>query len=188
MKKLIKLSELHYVVVDDSEIKSKDKFYDFTLKFINEAWLDFGKHATCKKITHSTQPNKGMENVTFISLSEVEEAINGYSVEKMAEKILTSHKDYKSEGFSDYQNGRLNGIIEGFKAHQELVKDKLFTIDDLVSFEEWLRKKFGSVKPFQEAQIRLKLSPKEVVEYYYNSKYQTEWDITIDDQGKIKLL
>lgn len=34
---------------------------------------------------------------------------------KEAEKILKSHRDYEAEGFSEYQNGRFNGIIEGLQ-------------------------------------------------------------------------
>ena len=35
------------------------------------------------------------------------------TIYEAAEKLITSHPDFKTEGFSDYQNGRLNGIIEG---------------------------------------------------------------------------
>jgi lysine/ornithine N-monooxygenase len=103
--KLIKLSDNHYIVADDSEIKEDDfrcqksTFLDGTSKTIkdyhNAVWeikqttkkelpyvhrAQYGKNSMsgicgCYKILYSTQPDKGMENVTFISLSEVEEAI-----------------------------------------------------------------------------------------------------------------
>jgi hypothetical protein len=52
-------------------------------------------------------------------------------VERLTEEIVTSHPDFKTEGFSDYQNGKLNGIIEGFNKAVELQKDKLYTIEDV---------------------------------------------------------
>ena len=108
MKKLIKLSDSHYVVVDDSEIKEGDWYYDENDK---ESLLPIYKRSQdpkfykgCKKITHSTEPLEvltalpnygngevtqfGFNKIKPISLSEVEEAINGYSVEKMANEIL----------------------------------------------------------------------------------------------------
>jgi hypothetical protein len=99
MNKLIKLSDTHYIVVDDSEIKESDLCYDKegnrgynNIKYVvkclrtdvNSYW---NKH--CKKITHSTQPLEedvefigktpkiklGFVNIKPLSLSEVEEAI-----------------------------------------------------------------------------------------------------------------
>lgn len=73
--KLIKLSDTHYIVVDDSEIK--DCYYynslDKAIRFGNNL-----NHPYHHKIIHSTQPLEGVE---LLSLPEVEEAINGYSVE-----------------------------------------------------------------------------------------------------------
>ncbi len=98
--KLIKLSDTYYIIVDDSEINEGDYFLygssiycadkgenkDFVYK--NGIALSI---LSCKKITHSTEPLAYDEDggyypisVTAISLSEVEEAINGYSVEMMA--------------------------------------------------------------------------------------------------------
>lgn len=82
MQKLIKLSDTHYIIVDDSEIK-EDWIVDtndanFIFKITSGYIKDNGHYDWKKykfKITHSTQPDKGMENVTFISLSEVEELV-----------------------------------------------------------------------------------------------------------------
>ena len=43
-------------------------------------------------------------------------------VEKIAEEMLTSHPDFKAEGFSDYQNGRHNGLIDGYNKAKENYK------------------------------------------------------------------
>lgn len=54
-----------------------------------------------------------------------------YPVYDMAEDMTRKHPDFNSEGWSEYQNGRLNGIIDGFNKAIELNKDKLFTIQDV---------------------------------------------------------
>ena len=67
--KLIKLSNTHYIVIDDSKIK--DCYYynslDKTIRFGNNL-----NHPYHHKIIHSTQP---LEDVELLSLPEVEEAI-----------------------------------------------------------------------------------------------------------------
>lgn len=80
MNKLIKLTKDHYVIVDDSEIKEGDWYYWEITKTIQIAKLDslnrLPKNSDgSKKITHSTQPDKGMENVTFISPTEVKQYV-----------------------------------------------------------------------------------------------------------------
>lgn len=169
--KLIKLSNTHYIVIDDSEIK--DCYYynslDKAIRFGNNL-----NHPYHHKIIYSTE-NFGagwQQKVMQLSLSEVEEAINRYSVEKMA---LQDFKD-NDDGFISFQD-RSNGFVAGFEAHQELVKDKLFTVDDMrKAFREGLsyttHKHYHS---FSEDVFIESLLPK------------TEWDIEIID-NKIKLL
>lgn len=73
--KLIKLNEDHYIIVDDSEIKEGDYLYSFSNKKIVVANKLTDLYIHSKKITHSTQPDKGMENVTFISPTEVKQYV-----------------------------------------------------------------------------------------------------------------
>jgi len=106
--KLIKISNQHYVIVDDSEIKEGD--YDFcknyrTITHVDKERLEMHMMPVAKglysKVTHSTQPlvhpncciakegitnmNKGCSernrclSVPIIPLSEVEELVDGYS-------------------------------------------------------------------------------------------------------------
>lgn len=89
MNKLVKLSDTHYIVVDDSEIKEgyvfngaeiflREEMSEYSDEYVNRYW---------EKITHSTQPlepslrsdDNTLKDFVFIkplSLSEVEEAIN----------------------------------------------------------------------------------------------------------------
>lgn len=194
-QKLIKLSDTHYIIVDDSEIKSKDKFYDFTLKIINEAWLDFGKHITCKKITHSTQPlepymemadysiSKTFGKIKQLSLSEVEEAINGYSVEKIAENLI----QFKQDG--SYQTMRIDmnyekrkGFIEGFKTHQELVKDKLFTGEDLANYLNYVEDNYHfHSDTWYDIETDEPVKRATIFFNYKKTLQKTEWDIEFDE-------
>lgn len=204
---LIKLSETHYIVVDGSRIHPSeksvkvyvDKLIGTTLVVCdnNVCEVDLGWTTTqlktgCRRITHSTQPLEGnhTENVCWdcrgkitdkgvcfcnnevknISLSEVEEAIYGYSVEKMAE-------NYSKEGC--WPGVRKKSYIEGFNAHKELVKDKLFTVEDMkkaISLAwNYGQKSENNLTDSMDVIIQSLLPP-------------TEWKVTFDEQGKLKLI
>lgn len=190
MNKLIKLSELHYIIVDDSEIRFGDLFYSENERGIVKALISLlqGVDTGNFKITHSTQPlepsirsdRHDVKDFVFIkplSLYEIEEVINGYSVEKMAEK---------SVNIAMTLNPALSKTLfmtiykEGFKAHQELVKDKLFTIESMKKAINLAYVSGGSGDTYQECEKfieeQLELQPK------------TEWNIEFDKQGKIKLI
>ena len=94
MEKLIKISDTHYIVVDDSEIKDISYCFNLAHKVIVKPtdleWANSNSD-NLKKITHSTQTaNLDVYGQTPIGLSllEVEEAINGYSVEKFLDNKL----------------------------------------------------------------------------------------------------
>lgn len=183
MKRLIKINESCYIICDDSEIKEGEWFYNQSTNYIGQTLRKEGNFWVCnnmegfhllseaKKITHSTQPIEttlGMKafivgGIKELSLSEVEEAINGYSVEKIK-------KEYNQGNNQDvFTKGIEQGIEIGFKAHQELVKDKLFTIEDIKTFYKCVK-----THTFDEAMSLI--FPK------------TEWGIEIDEQGKLKLI
>ena len=111
MQKLIKLSDDHYIIVDDSEIKEGDYWVyicpingldygdnkdPIVKNNLSPTWFEkLHDRKNYYKITHSTEPLESIysaeahevEDGTFrkvkpLSLSEVEETINGYSVEK----------------------------------------------------------------------------------------------------------
>ena len=207
MQKLIKLSDEHYIVVDDSEIKEGDKFYCITNKVIFTAHtieyleeynkLEDSNHnfyvnsKYAQKITHSTQPLEDMNHGNYTSkvfldikpltLSEVEEAIYGYSVDKMADKLISCSDNIDSQLIKEVWKG-------GFKAHKELVKDKLFTVDDMKSI--FIHGKqlgltiAGNIRNGSEQPNK---------EEWFNESIQsllpkTEWDIEITSEGKIVLL
>lgn len=164
--KLIKISENYYIVVDDSEIK--DCYYynllDKVIRFGNNL-----NHPYHYKITHSTEPLEGVES---ISLSEVKEAISGYSVEKMANELILTRFN-ETDGY--HKLVFVEAYVKGFKAHQELVKDKLFTIEDMQkAYTHGVAVGNVDVKPDFNSFIQ-SLLPK------------TEWEIEFVD-SKIRLL
>lgn len=114
------------------------------------------------------------DSVPLIALEEIEEAINGYSLIDNAQEV--ANLLYDSERHKDSSIKGLFSVAyqEGFKAHQELNKDKLFTITDMIRAmryaSEITNNKLNNIKNYIEA-----LLPK------------TEWDVEIID-GKIKIL
>ncbi len=46
--------------------------------------------------------------------------------ENIAEQLVRNHKDFKSEGFSEYMNGYMNGIVLGLETSQENSPNDLF--------------------------------------------------------------
>jgi hypothetical protein len=136
MSKLLKLSDTPYIVVNDSEIKKGDWCVYKTGEIIQ--YLVKLNTDNLRKITHSTEPIERYDHpaggyegifdkIKQLPLSEVEEVINGYSVEKMAEKEFPLLDESLRTGATHEENLQLLGhrrtYIKGFKAHQELVKD-----------------------------------------------------------------
>ena len=192
MQKIIKLTDTHYIVVDDSEIKEGNWVCNIQRPYAKQCQdidVDYynRRNDVFKKITHSTQPlepsiksdrHDNPEEFVLIkplSLSEVEEAINGYSTYELFKKIDGSCEKGQYEHWL---------FEQGFNAYKELVKDKLFTVEDMLNFSWWLNKNLGQYSSDENAHFELK---------YFNqwkklNPPKTEWDVTFDEQGKIKLI
>ena len=209
--KLIEIKkEEHYIVVDDSEIKIGSIVLEklttggcdfFTIHSQND--IDVNNQMN---VAYSTQPLEGgtvihgiehkqFIKIKYLDLSEVEEAIYGYDVKKMAEKDVP----FKQDG--SYQTTRIDmnyekrkGYIQGFKTALELVKDKFAlsidqihkiiamskmakTDDGLIDMDSWISNGYeGATPAYSEEEIIKSLLPK------------TEWDVEITPEGKIVLL
>ena len=188
MSKLLKLSDTPYIVVDDSEIKEGDWCVYKTGEIIQ--YLVKLNTDNLRKITHSTEPIERYDHpaggyegifdkIKQLPLSEVEEVINGYSVEKMAEKFVIEKLKISSQA-----PGVMIGYIEGFKAHQELVKDKLFSLATvegcMMSIANWIVK--NNITSGTEILTKMV----EISESLLLPK--TEWEVEFDEQGKLKLI
>lgn len=193
---LKEVSEVHYIIVDDSEIKVGDIVVE---KLLTGGYELFEIHTPNdidevrqKKVTHSTQPLgkplfftnafeselslsvNGLNDTVIenwgckkLSLSEVEEAINGYSVEKII-------RQYTGEEM-DRDDKKLYAILHSvLKQYKELVKDKLFTIEDIDKAIEYGHE---SKMPFNENWYD---------EFIQSLLPKTEWEVEFVD-GKLKL-
>lgn len=179
-QKLIKLSETHYIIVDDSEIKKGDLCYDkeadpshINIKHIVKCLRtasDSYWNKYCKKITHSTQR---LEGTGFLSLSEVEQLVNGYSVEKMAENYVVN----------DFDEYAYYGFIDGFYAHQELVKNKN---KELYTFIKDCATNWDCDSDSHRCNTICRTCEAEKIIESLLPKI--EWEITFDEQSKIKLI
>lgn len=225
MSKLIELSENHYIVVNDSEIKETGVYaYHTILKkvdLIQSLGIDNEYCKRYKKITHLTHCLKcssydfnsvgDFNNISYVcnncgnewkdikplSLSEVEEAINGYSVDDGLKYVLSlPNSEYLSYGVQKMLEDAYN---KGFNAHKELVKDKLFTVEEIKSIIEWLNKNYSKTedelaRPYED-------KGEDLPDTFFKDAYEealnraikpflpkTEWDVTFDEQGKIKFI
>ena len=203
--KLIKLSDTHYIVVDDSEIKEGSKFAHYWYKdefsntiedktkiIISTATKDTNskrnRNSYIGKITHSTQPlyTNDFWAIKELKLSEVKEAINGYSVEKMADEY--SYFERKSK----WGNIVRNAYVQGFNTHKELVKDKLFTVEDMrraflsgisITGEGYNAEYSDGNNPDIETEFGESAN-----KFIQLLLPKTEWDVEFNEQGKLKLV
>lgn len=208
MKKLLKkLTDTHYIIMDDSEIKEKDYCYSLSnglivqlnkisADTINSKPID---DVVFLKITHSTEPLNFLNepetailkpdwtNVKFIYLLAVEELILGYSIEKMADNAYVKHSVKDNRLSLNEQIQRIGGFNigyqEGFNAHKQLTKDKLFTINDI-------RNAFNAGQKYGEdnaCNAEVDVNNNET-QYIQSLLPQSEWDVEFDEQGKLKLI
>lgn len=162
--KLIKLSEDHFIVVDDSDklMKGGPCLVDGGKGRVGIDSYQTNVSYTVKplKITYSTKP---LEGVSTLDLSQVKELIGEVDVEKKAkDDCYNRHETYNSEYIHAY--------IKGYSQRVEETKDKRFT-------EEDLRVIIAKARTFPQrtgTELIQSLQPK------------TEWEVEFVD-GKLKL-
>jgi hypothetical protein len=163
---LKKLSENHYIIYDDSVDIEENCFCFKNGKIIEVSFLaqDNGS-----RITHSF--GKELDGVDNRPLSEVEELLFGYDLEKLADEYIAIKPKYR-----EYEDNKcIAAYKRGFKAAMELKKDKLFTIEEM--YNSFIR---GSNEKYSEK----RLSKEEFIQ----SLQPTEWEIKINEQNKLELV
>jgi hypothetical protein len=180
--KLIKLSTDHYIIVDDSEIKEGDWVYQQNFEKTNNQIIsiktefqsnvanDKNGSFTKRKITHSTQPGSlgmgWMQSVQPLFLSEVKELTGEVDVEKKAQ----------IQWGNVHRTGVL-GYIEGYNQCLEDNKDRKYTEEDMrKAYYQGHKSGLGSESSLTFEKTIESLLPK------------TEWEVTFDEQGKLKLI
>jgi hypothetical protein len=188
MKKLIKLSDTHYVVVENSTIKVGDWYLDKNgeprlcgEEYHEIALLEIGSESiNTYKVIRSTQLLEGVE---FIHISEVQEVLDGYNIGKLAEL-------HTLKMFEDYKSSDKNSFIEGFNACKELMKEKRFTRRDMVEAF------FGGTNVGSTYEAMMKDGDYEDAEIFAEEEDRqfqdtliepTKWEVIIEE-GKLKLV
>ena len=165
-----KLSEEHYIVVDDLDIKIGDivaeklltgKYELFTIQTLND--ID---RQTQKKIIYSTQPESlgvgWMQSVQPLLLSEVEELLGIVDVEKKSYAFKKEIGGTRQERLA---------YIDGYSEALEDNKEKKYTEKDM----QWA---------LHEARYHQQHTIEEIIEALHQPK--TEWEMEIVE-GKLKL-
>lgn len=180
--KLIKLTDKHYVIVDETYIKDvrpyKGKYHLEKGYIINKFPTYLTDLSECKIITHSTEPlNKEFNDwldVRVITLQEVNELLGIVDVRKKTYEWFDKAK-YSSAFIADpssYEAGYLQALEDN--------KDKKYT-------EEQLRKLINSVLEFISHH-----EPEEFNDWFQNKllklEPKTEWEVEFDKQNKLKLI
>ena len=168
-----KLSEEHYIVVDDSEIKEGDWIgFPNLKKFVPVQYLGGDLTGGEKKITHSTQPLEWFGG-EIIFLSEVKELLGVVDVEKKANEYFTETNPYHPE----YNEGLHIGYKVGYNQALEDNKDRKYTREDLLDAYTW---------GFLEGTERGDDVTDSVNKFSQALQPKTEWEVEIVD-GKLKL-
>lgn len=209
--KLVRV-ENHYVIVDSDFSKAKAYLTKDNIIHINTGY-NYGDRA----ITHSTKkilsiigrfeqslldnagepyPKNPPKNwyVQIIPIDEIEQLINGYSVEQLGLDYASKFGSINPESYSDEQIARLHGFIDGFNAHKELVKDKIIISkeqleDILYTLLNCERYEDGAFSYVGTDQYRVKITSSALVRKFVNPLLpQTEWSVEFDENNKLKLI
>ena len=184
---LIKITEEHYIVVDDSEIKENDYFIYNNI--IEKCEIPVPYTPNCKKITQSTKPLEFDENgtytyekVKYVPVSYIKELINQVDIKAKGDKYSTTHEDV-SDRLGKYLVAAC--FQDGYHTALEDNKHKKYTEEDIVKAIEMARE---DIKLTRISEWRTEK------EFEYNNfqiikaiQPKTSWDIEIiNDKLKLK--
>lgn len=185
----------HYIIVDDSEMLPDVFIYDFLQKEIKRHSGNYDHieyiNKNCKKITHSTKPlepsirsDKHDNPPEFVlikplNLSYCREIDLGYSVELNIKNRISEFSKIAIETKEHFWTGKCAGLGEAlqiFRIHKELIKDKLFTVEDMEkAYTHGVAVGNVEVKPDFDEYIQTLLPP-------------TQWKVNFNKQGKLELI
>ena len=178
--KLIKLSDDHYIVVDDSEIKEGDWYYDTndkeSLMPIYQRSQDPKFYSGCKKITHST--NIDWHEVYYIPLSEAKSLIGELVAEKRADDYGFQVPYDGSNSF--YDKEKIKHYLAGYNQALEDNKEKKYTEDDLRKAIDIAQKESWD----EGGYLGKEHEPDEIIQ---TLQPKTEWDVEFVD-GRLTLV
>ena len=200
--KLVKLTDDHYVVVDETIQPVNGYYYDaFINKIKSTNGAEYGEASHCWQITHSTQPfEHGTEpfadgvqyvkiynKVNPLSLQEVKELIG--EVDVMTKAV----RDVEGTSWDeDAKPSFLSGYLRGYRQALEDNKEKKYTEEDLRKAIQlaWEADSIDGTVDLNivlhygdNNDLRTKWSEDEIIK---SLQPKTEWEVEIID-GKLKL-
>ena len=117
-------------------------------KTIHESLQEYLKNTPKEKVLEDWNEFQHLDN-EGITVKEFLENQKQIELGEVAEKLVKNHPDFNVEGFSDYHNGRFNGILEGYK----LAQQKLYSEEELKNaFKIGFNIGYGS--PVQELDLK----------------------------------
>ena len=185
MNKLIKLTNDHYVVVDETIQPVNGYYYDsFINKIKSTNGAEYGEASHCWQITHSTQPletyfyevgggTKVFGKIQQLSLQEVKELIGEVDVEKKAKKDAI---EIFGNDFSLASLSHQTQFKRGYNQALEDNKEKKYTEEDLLNalYSMWYKAKDGD--------FNIKEAVKASIDYIKpKTSWEVEWE-TIDNR------
>ena len=128
----------------------------------------------------------GFDKIKELNLSEVEEFVYGYSDEMMIENHYDNFKLYPMENITPIRGALKRFCIDLLKAQKELMKDKLFTMEDV---EKIWKYSLYCAETHNKNGTKNKSTfiENDVNEFIQSLLPKTEWDIEIVND-KIKLI
>ena len=183
--KLVKITDDHYIIVDDSEIKEDCYALHEGPLGEREIVTANGQCKLDKKITYSTIP-KGMmlmEGVKRLSLQEVKELLGEVDVEKKAEEwfLINQYNQQDmihSHIIPEYITTK-NLWVTGYNQAIEDNKEKKYTEEDMI--ECW---KYASIDKHQVFGDHI---GDQYLSFIRSLQPPTSWEVEFDSQGKLKL-
>ena len=175
---LIKLSDTHYIIVDDSEIKEDCYALHEGPLGEREVVTANGQCKLDRKITHSTQPieqyehpaggyDVGYSNIKQLSLSEVKELLGEVDVEKKANDYGESIGNKNGTASFDWKRGYNQALEDN--------KDRKYTEQDI---------RFAYMQGYNRGKDS---NPNHMEAYIKHLQPKTSWEVEfIDDKLKLK--
>lgn len=144
---------------------------------------DCGTNENCLKpgykiIIPKKEVNYNMKQEILTEMERLAEPKQKTTVD-IAERLLRKHSDFETEGMSEYQNGKFNGIIEGIEWQAERMYSKE-AYEDALNMQKCSNAGYESKIAELQEQIKNMYSEEEVIDILveFSADIEKVWNIT----------
>jgi hypothetical protein len=186
MNKLIKIPCSQYIIVSDEKIAEGDYYIDGSYQALQatnsmQDWQnsndDKPGHEKCFKVTHATFTVDSLSDIKFIEHSKCQDIERGYNIEELSQQLYgTLDSGIEAERRLIFQSG--------FRKALEILGDKKFNDNDLLSFESFVSKWFDNPKASFDDYTK---TMPQILDKWKSTQLITEWMVELVD-GKLKLV